>query len=98
MGSAATNITAQAAGARITSINPGSGEPLGDVPDMSPADVARAVATARAAQSDWARLSIETRCKRVVRFAEVLMARAEEVIDLLVREGGKTRQEARGLG
>jgi succinate-semialdehyde dehydrogenase/glutarate-semialdehyde dehydrogenase len=33
----------------------------------------------------------------VLRFAEVLMARAEELIDLLVKEGGKTRLEALGM-
>jgi succinate-semialdehyde dehydrogenase/glutarate-semialdehyde dehydrogenase len=97
MGSAATNISAKAADAHITSINPGNGEPLGEVPDMAPAEVARAVATARSAQAEWSRLPLETRCRRVTRFAEVLMARADEVIDLLVREGGKTRQEALGM-
>src|SRR6516165_1193530 len=94
MGSAATNI---ASAQHITSINPATGEPIGEVPDMAPADVARAVATARAAQAEWARLSIETRCKRVSRYAEVLMSRADEVIDLLTREGGKTRQESLGM-
>jgi succinate-semialdehyde dehydrogenase/glutarate-semialdehyde dehydrogenase len=37
------------------------------------------------------------RCRRIARFAEVLMTRAEEVIDVLVREGGKTRLEALGM-
>ncbi len=97
MGSAATNVSAKVADAHITSINPATGEPLGDVPDMAPPEIAHAVDTARAAQRDWAQLPIETRCRRVARFAEVLMARAEEVIDLLVREGGKTRLEALGM-
>ena len=97
MGSAASTVSAQVADARITSINPATGEPLGDVPDMTPAEVARAVAAARAAQRDWAKLPIEVRARRVAKLAEVVMARAEEVIDLLVREGGKTRLEALGM-
>src|SRR5882724_96567 len=97
MGSAASNISAKAADAHITSINPGSGAALGEVPDMTPAEVAHAVETARTAQVEWGRLPLEARCRRVTRFAEVLMTRADEVIDLLVREGGKTRQEALGM-
>jgi len=95
MGSAATSTAAKPTS--ITSINPATGVRLGDVPDMSAAEVRHAVDTARAAQRAWASQSLDVRCRRVVRFAEVLMTRAEEVIDLLVREGGKTRLEALGM-
>ncbi|HEY5948973.1 MAG TPA: aldehyde dehydrogenase family protein [Kofleriaceae bacterium] len=94
MGSAATTATAAAT---ITSINPATGEALGDVPVMSADEVRAAVTSARAAQREWGRLSVEARCRRVSKFADVLMTRAEEVIDLLVREAGKTRQEALGM-
>ena len=97
MGSAASNISAEAHEAHITSINPANGEPLGEVPDQPPPEIAAAVDTARTAQVEWAKLPIESRCKRVLKYAEVLMARADEVIDLLVREGGKTRLEALGM-
>jgi acyl-CoA reductase-like NAD-dependent aldehyde dehydrogenase len=95
MGSAAHATTTDRS--VITSINPATGERLGEVPEMSAPEVRAAVERARAAQRDWARLSIEVRCRRVARYAEVLMARAEEVIDLLVREAGKTRLEALGM-
>jgi acyl-CoA reductase-like NAD-dependent aldehyde dehydrogenase len=95
MGSAASSTPSISR--TITSINPATGEPLGDVPDMAAAEVRAAVDTARLAQREWAALPLEVRCKRVLRFAEVLMARAEEVIDVLVREGGKTRLEALGM-
>src|SRR5437868_6758528 len=81
----------------ITSINPATGQPIGEVPDMAAADVRAAVASARAAQPAWGALSVEARCRRVLRFAEVLMERAEQMIDVLVREGGKTRLEALGM-
>ena len=97
MGSAATNITAKAADAKITSINPATGAPIGEVPDQTPLEIRAAVDAARVAQLAWAAVPLDERCKRVARFAEVLMARAEEVADLLVREGGKTRLEALGM-
>ncbi|MGN6104202.1 MAG: aldehyde dehydrogenase family protein [Kofleriaceae bacterium] len=95
MGSAAT--TSPALGATITSINPATGAPLGEVPEQRPEEVRAAVEAARRAQREWGALPVEVRARRVLRFAEVLMARAEEVIDLLVREGGKTRLEALGM-
>jgi acyl-CoA reductase-like NAD-dependent aldehyde dehydrogenase len=94
MGSAATAVPSAST---ITSINPATGEPLGDVTVMTAEHVKAAVDTARAAQREWGRLPVETRCRRVSKFADVLLARAEEVIDLLVREGGKTRLEALGM-
>jgi acyl-CoA reductase-like NAD-dependent aldehyde dehydrogenase len=93
MGSAATNVSADS----ITSINPATGEPLGEVPVMTAEQVKAAVDTARAAQREWGRLTVDARCKRISKFADVLMARAEEVIDTIVREAGKTRQEALGM-
>ncbi len=84
-------------GTSITSVNPATGEALGTVPDMGADEVRATIAKARAAQKDWGRLPLATRCRRVSRFAEILMARAEEIIDVLVREGGKTRLEALGM-
>jgi acyl-CoA reductase-like NAD-dependent aldehyde dehydrogenase len=84
-------------GGTITSINPATGQPIGEVPDMGADEVRAAVAAARTAQKDWARLPLEARCRKVAKFADVLMSRAEEVIDLLVREAGKTRMEALGM-
>lgn len=95
MGAAASKVST--ANATITSINPATGAPLGEVPDMTAAQVKAAVDAARAAQREWRKVPIEQRCKRALRFAEVLMARAEEVIDLLVAEAGKTRMEALGM-
>ncbi|HEX2690951.1 MAG TPA: aldehyde dehydrogenase family protein, partial [Kofleriaceae bacterium] len=97
MGSVQSNITAKAADGKITSINPATGMPLGEVPDQTAAEVRVAVDAARAAQVAWAAQPVEVRARRVRRFAEVLMARSDEVIDLLVQESGKTRLEALGM-
>jgi acyl-CoA reductase-like NAD-dependent aldehyde dehydrogenase len=82
---------------RIISINPATGHPLGDVPDLGEAEVRAAVARARVAAAHWSAVPLEERCRRTVKFAEVLMARAEEVIELISAEGGKTRVEALGM-
>lgn len=76
------------------SINPATGAALGTVPDLGPADVSRAIAAARAVQPAWANTPVEVRCRKVAAFADVLMERAEEVVELLARESGKTLFEA----
>jgi len=96
MGSAAAASSAAASAGRIVSINPATGVPLGDVPDMNAEQVRAAVARARAAQRSWGARSVAERCKQVARFADVLMERSHEVIELIVKEGGKTRLEALG--
>jgi acyl-CoA reductase-like NAD-dependent aldehyde dehydrogenase len=81
----------------IASRNPATGEIIGEVPIANASDVKAAVARARAAQHEWGALPVGERAKRMYAFRDVLVARAEEVIDLIVREGGKTRQEALGM-
>ncbi|MGE0550063.1 MAG: aldehyde dehydrogenase family protein [Kofleriaceae bacterium] len=90
-------VTASDPTGTIRSINPATGAPIGEVPDQPAAEVKAAVERAKLAQKAWAATPIETRCKRVLKFAEVLMSRAEEVIDVIVRENGKTRLEALGM-
>jgi acyl-CoA reductase-like NAD-dependent aldehyde dehydrogenase len=93
-----TSLTpAGAAAGRIVSINPATGEQLGEVPELGEAEVRAQVARARAAAGAWALVPLGERCRQVVKFAEVLMARVDEVIELLSQEAGKTRQEALGM-
>ncbi len=81
----------------IASRNPATGEVIGEVPIAGAEEVRAAVARARAAQREWGGLSVAERAKRMLAFRDELVTRAEEVIDLIVREGGKTRQEALGM-
>ncbi|MCX5741240.1 MAG: aldehyde dehydrogenase family protein [Proteobacteria bacterium] len=78
----------------IVSENPATGEAIGEVPDQPAEEVRAAIARAREAQRAWAAVPLAERCQRIERFAEVLMARADEVIELVVREAGKTPIEA----
>ena len=77
--------------------NPATGDPLGDVAVSTADDVRAAVARARTAQAAWGALSVAERARKVSRFRDELLARAEEVIAALVAETGKTRPEALGM-
>jgi succinate-semialdehyde dehydrogenase/glutarate-semialdehyde dehydrogenase len=96
MGSTAS-ASATPIGTTIVSRNPATGEPIGEVPVMDAEEVRAAVARAHAAQKDWGRLPVEERARRVLAFRDEIVTRAEEVIDLIVREGGKTKPEALGM-
>ncbi|MFO0762859.1 MAG: aldehyde dehydrogenase family protein [Byssovorax sp.] len=78
----------------IKSYAPATGELLGEAPITSAEDVKKAVARARRAQEAWGALPVAERGKRMLRFRDALVDRADEVIDLLVRECGKPRHEA----
>ncbi|HEY3356300.1 MAG TPA: aldehyde dehydrogenase family protein [Polyangia bacterium] len=96
MGAELQEITSSPAMAdrTIVSINPATGERLGEVPVTSDMDVRAAVARARAAQQAWGRLAPEERGQRVLALRDAILTRADEIIDAIVREGGKTRSEA----
>ncbi len=79
---------------RIVSRNPANGEVLGEVPDMTAAEVKAAVERARGAQVGWGALPVRERCDRVARFRDLVVRRAPELCDLISKEGGKTRAEA----
>ncbi len=82
------------ASSTIRSYAPATGELLGEAPNTSAEDVKKAVTRAHRAQEAWAALPIEERGRRVLRFRDALVDRADEVIDLLARECGKPRHEA----
>jgi succinate-semialdehyde dehydrogenase/glutarate-semialdehyde dehydrogenase len=78
----------------LQSYEPATGQLLGEVKVMSAEEVRAAVAKARRAQEAWGALPVEERCERVLRFRDALVDRADELVDLLVRECGKPRHEA----
>ena len=75
----------------IVSSNPASGEVLGEVREMSAAEIRDAVSRARGAQAAWGALPVKERCERVGRFRDLIVARAEELCALISAETGKTR-------
>jgi succinate-semialdehyde dehydrogenase/glutarate-semialdehyde dehydrogenase len=73
---------------------PFTGAPLGVVPRCAVEDVAPAVARARAAQAAWAQTSFAERKRILLRFHDLVLARQDEILDLLQLESGKARRHA----
>lgn len=67
-----------------------------DVAATDPADIAAAVAKARAAQHDWSRAPAATRAAALTAMSDAVTARGDELAALVVREVGKPVTEARG--
>ncbi|HTN22572.1 MAG TPA: aldehyde dehydrogenase family protein, partial [Solirubrobacteraceae bacterium] len=85
-----------AAGARppLDVQNAMSGQRLGQVPHCTRDDVERAAAAARAVQGAWAATPIRERAAVLLRFHDLVLARQDEVLDLIQLENGKARRHA----
>ena len=70
-------------------------EVVATMPDSTADDVARAVAYLAEHHHEWAATAPETRADVLIRAADILESRAEELAEELVREEGKTLAEAR---
>ncbi len=79
---------------KIRSYAPATGELIGEAPNTSAEEVRQAVLRAHRAQEAWGALPAEERGARILRFRDAIVDRAEEIVDLLVRECGKPRHEA----
>jgi acyl-CoA reductase-like NAD-dependent aldehyde dehydrogenase len=74
--------------------NPATGELIGSVPAMSPADVAEAVARARAAQPGWEALGFDGRARILRRAQRWTMDNADRIARTIVAETGKAYEDA----
>jgi betaine-aldehyde dehydrogenase len=70
-------------------IDPASGSAFATVALGTKADVERAVAAAKAAQPGWAALSYGERCAAMMKFADALEAKSEELAHLESKNAGK---------
>lgn len=80
--------------AAIEVINPNTGELVGTVADLGPADVDAAIARARVASRRWGALSHAVRRRDLGAFRRGLALSAETLADLIHRETGKPRVDA----
>ena len=87
--------TTPAAGERLASHNPATGELLGHVGIAGPEDIERAVQAAREAQPRWAALTGAERARILRRAAALLRERNDELAELETRDTGKPIQETR---
>ena len=84
-----TSALTQDAVASRTIFDPATGEPVGDAPVHTVADLQHAVDAALAAQPAWAASGHEARSAALLKAADAVEARAEELAQLLSREQGK---------
>jgi succinate-semialdehyde dehydrogenase/glutarate-semialdehyde dehydrogenase len=73
---------------------PLSGETLGEVPKGTQADVEAACAVAREAQASWTRRPVGERAAVLMRYHDLVIANAQEILDLIQLESGKARIHA----
>ena len=85
---------AQTNGHVLQSFNPGTGEPIGSVPTVSPEQVQAVVDDVAGVQPFWAQLPLEERGRYMRRAAQVIIDRLDDLTSLLAREQGKPRNEA----
>ena len=90
----ARRVAAGSGAERLVIVSPLDLEPLGEVPRSTPADVAAAAVRGRAAQEEWSQLSFARRARIFLRFHDLLLARQDEVLDLVQLESGKARLHA----
>src|SRR5690349_20234320 len=93
VGAESSDTLAQGA-RRLSSIAAASGDSLGSFQVAGPEEAHAALARARTAQAAWARLPLELGCERVLKLRDVLVDRADALVDVISREGGKPAQEA----
>ena len=86
----------------LQSIDPATGDVVGEVRVTPPEAVQQAVDRARSAQAGWAGLGLEGRARLLKRTADLFLDRVEPHAELITREMGKplreSRVEARSLG
>lgn len=78
----------------IPSINPTTGEQLGEFPVMSEFEVKAAVARARAAQPVWEAFGFKKRAVSLLKVRRVIYENMDEIAELVSRENGKPLIEA----
>jgi succinate-semialdehyde dehydrogenase/glutarate-semialdehyde dehydrogenase len=79
---------------RLESFNPATGELLGDVETVTPAQVQAVVDDVAAVQPAWAELSLADRAEYMRRGADALLDEIDDLAELLTNEQGKPRNEA----
>jgi len=74
--------------------SPATRNPVSEIVVSSPADVGRAVATARDAQREWAAVPVAERARIVRGAIDVLVEKRSEVVKTIIDETGKTPLES----
>src|SRR5271166_5699631 len=84
----------ESAVSRIASVNPATGEVLGELDSAGPTEVRAAVARAREAQQGWNAWGIRHRVRVLRRFLQILLTRKTDIARRITQEVGKPLVEA----
>jgi acyl-CoA reductase-like NAD-dependent aldehyde dehydrogenase len=79
---------------RIASVNPATGEVLGELDSAGPTEVRAAVSRARATQPEWNAWGIRNRVRVLRRFQQILLAHKTDIVRRITQEAGKPAVEA----
>src|SRR5207253_3233492 len=77
-------------------INPATGEPAAAIPYCTPEEVDSAIASAQAAFPGWSKTPVLQRSRILFHFRDLLERNAEELVNLITEENGKTIEESKG--
>jgi succinate-semialdehyde dehydrogenase/glutarate-semialdehyde dehydrogenase len=83
-------------GAVIAVTNPANGTVIGEVPSLSRAEVARAIAAASAAQKEWRAKTGKERAAVLRRLYDLMMENQDDLARIMTAEQGKPIAEAKG--
>ena len=83
-------------GATSIIMNPATGEPLGQAPELGAAETHRAIEAAHAALPGWRVLTAQARAVILRRWFGLLLEHQEDLATLMTSEQGKPLAEARG--
>lgn len=77
-----------------TSFNPATGDTIGRTPLNNIAELERAVALAKVAQSEWAALSFSERAKHLFFIRDYIVDNVDRIADIISKDSGKTKMDA----
>jgi succinate-semialdehyde dehydrogenase/glutarate-semialdehyde dehydrogenase len=79
---------------KIKSINPATGEVLGEVLNKGKKEIEETLKLAKNAFIPWSKLSFDKRAEYMIKIKNKMIEREDEIIDILVKETGKPKLEA----
>jgi acyl-CoA reductase-like NAD-dependent aldehyde dehydrogenase len=80
--------------ATLKSINPQTGEVLGEISPSNPADIGGLVEAARKVQPEWASIAPEGRARHLRNVRHSIYRHLDEIIETIAQECGKPRSES----
>lgn len=88
-------LVAPASGKYLDNVAPATGEVFSQIPDSGKADVEQAVAAAKAAFPTWSKTSIQDRSAALLKIAELIGSRLDELAEAESLDNGKPFKLAR---